>query len=106
MKMASLVNTLGQRVTQLSGASLVQTLNFVWDISRRYFYTLAFWSLVGAKILHLYAHIHSLSLQKFLLWGPSFFYQDVLLLLLLRICVQRLSGVIAAACALLVIPFR
>ncbi|KAJ6166678.1 sulfatase domain protein [Penicillium chermesinum] len=105
MKVANLVNTLGHQVTQVSGVSLLKTLDVFWDISRRYFYTLAFWSLIGAKILHLYAHLFSLSPQKFLLWGPSFFYQDVLLLLLLRICVQRLSGPIAVLCALFVIPF-
>lgn len=100
------MNSLGHQVTQISGTSLLRTLDFFWDFSRRYFYTLAFWSLIGAKLLHLYAHLHSLSPQKFFLWGPSFFYQDVLLLLLLRILVQRLSGPIAALCALISIPFR
>ncbi|KAJ5676155.1 hypothetical protein N7462_009052 [Penicillium macrosclerotiorum] len=61
-----------------------RTLNAFWDFSRCYFYVLAFWSLVCSKVLHLYAHLHSLPTPKFFAWGLTFFFQDVVVLLFLR----------------------
>ncbi|KAJ5541875.1 Alkaline phosphatase-like alpha/beta/alpha [Penicillium sp. DV-2018c] len=85
--------------------SPAETLDAVWDFARRYFFTLAFYSLFIAKILHLYAHIYSLPPPKFFLWGLTFFFQDVMLLLLFRILCQRVAWRPAAAVlAVLVIP--
>lgn len=84
-----------------------ETLDAVWDFSRRYFFTLAFLSLFSAKFLHLYAHIYSLPLPRLFLWGLTFFFQDVMILLLFRILVQKVAWRPGAALlAILVIPSR
>ncbi|OQE36014.1 hypothetical protein PENCOP_c012G05152 [Penicillium coprophilum] len=85
--------------------SPAETLDAVWDFARRYFFTLAFLSLFLAKLLHLYAHLYSLPLPRFFLWGLTFFFQDVMILLLFRILCQKVAwrpG--AAVLAILVIP--
>lgn len=107
-KVAGVVNYVRHQANQLyqSPSRTLEILEVFWDFSRRYFYALAFWSLFSAKLLHLFAHLYSLPLSKFLLWGPSFFFQDVAILLLFRILVQKTSGFIAATCALIVFPFR
>ncbi|KAJ5648261.1 hypothetical protein N7490_004633 [Penicillium lividum] len=106
-KVAGVVRYVRHQASQLyqSPTRTLAVLEVFWDFSRRYFYALAFWSLFGAKLLHLFAHLYSLPLHKFILWGPSFFFQDVAILLLFRILVQKTSGVIAAICALIVLPF-
>ncbi|KAJ6146484.1 hypothetical protein N7497_008466 [Penicillium chrysogenum] len=82
-----------------------ETLDAIWDFSRRYFFTLAFLSLFSAKILHLYAHIYSLPLPRLFLWGLTFFFQDVMILLLFRILAQKVAWRPGAALlAILVIP--
>ncbi|CAG7952378.1 unnamed protein product [Penicillium salamii] len=82
-----------------------ETLDAVWDFARRYFFTLAFFSLFCAKLLHLYAHLYSLPAARFFLWGITFFFQDVAILLLFRTLTQRVAWRPAAAVlALLVIP--
>ena len=84
-----------------------ETLDAVWDFARRYFFTLAFLSLFCAKLLHLYAHLYSLPATRFFLWGITFFFQDVAILLLFRTLTQRVAWRPAAAVlALLVIPSR
>lgn len=83
-----------------------RTFDAFWELARCYFYTLVFWSLFTAKILHLYAHLYSLSVGEFLLWGITFFFQDVITLLLLRIVAQRgRTRLLAALGALILIPF-
>lgn len=80
---------------------------FTWDFSRCYFFTLAFISLFSAKSLHLYAHLHSLPAPKFLVWGITFFFQDVIILLFFRIFAQKISWrLVSAIFALIVVPFR
>ena len=84
-----------------------KALEVSWDYSRRYFYALAFWSILCAKLLHLYAHLHSLPPAKFFIWGSTFFFQDVVILLFLRTCVQKIRRLyLAAVVALFVAPFR
>ena len=69
-----------------------ETLDAVWDFSRRYF---------------LYAHINSLPLPRLFLWGLTFFFQDVMILLLFRILAQKVAWRPGAALlAILVIPSR
>ncbi|KAJ5539889.1 hypothetical protein N7513_008221 [Penicillium frequentans] len=106
-KVAGVVNYVRHQANQLyqSPNRTLEILEVFWDFSRRYFYALAFWSLFSAKLLHLFAHLYSLPLSKFVLWGPSFFFQDVAILLLFRILVQKTSGFIAVTCALIVFPF-
>ncbi|KAJ5810784.1 Alkaline phosphatase-like alpha/beta/alpha [Penicillium robsamsonii] len=85
--------------------SPAETLDAVWDFARRYFFTLAFLSLFLAKFLHLYAHIYSLPLPRLFLWGLTFFFQDVMILLLFRILAQKVAWRPGAAMlAILVIP--
>lgn len=52
--------------------------------NRRYVLAIAAVSLVAAKAFHIYAYRATLSTTQLLRWGPSFFYQDATLLLLLR----------------------
>jgi hypothetical protein len=87
--------------------SPAETLDAVWDFARRYFFTLALLSLFIAKFLHLYAHIYSLPAPRLFLWGLTFFFQDVVLLLLFRILCQKVAWRPGAALlAILVIPSR
>ncbi|KAL4768212.1 hypothetical protein BDW60DRAFT_219933 [Aspergillus nidulans var. acristatus] len=77
-----------------------------WDWTRRFFFTLSLLALFSAKSLHLYAHLHSLPADKFLLWGVTFFTQDVACTLLIRICTQKFPWRwLDALAALIVIPF-
>ncbi|PYH85837.1 sulfatase domain protein [Aspergillus uvarum CBS 121591] len=87
-------------------ASPFEAFDHFWDFTRRYFFALTLMAMFGAKLLHLYAHIHSLPPSKFLLWGVTFFCQDVVLVLLVRILTQKLPWrSVAAISALIVIPF-
>ncbi|CEJ89622.1 hypothetical protein VHEMI05457 [[Torrubiella] hemipterigena] len=52
--------------------------------NRRYVLAIAAVSLVAAKTFHIYAYRATLSTAQILEWGSSFFYQDTLLLMLLR----------------------
>lgn len=102
----NLIFWLNQKIHQIYLAP-GRALDLFWDFARCYFYTLAFWSLFTAKFLHLYAHLYSLPAGKFLIWSITFFFQDVVILLLLRIAAQR-SGtrLLAALGALVLVPFR
>ena len=57
--------------------------------NRRFVFATAAVSVVGAKLLHVYAHITSLPTCELLLWGYSFFTQDTALLLCLRLLLGR-----------------
>lgn len=86
-----------------------RTLEVFWNFSRCYFYALAFWSLFCAKFLHLYAHLHSLPPSKLFAWEITFYFQDVVILLLLRVFVQKShtrSRSRVALDVLVVVPFR
>lgn len=83
-----------------------RTLDIFWELARCYFYALAFWSLFTAKVLHLYAHVYSLPVGEFLAWGITFFFQDVVILLLLRVVAQRSrTRLLAALGAFVLVPF-
>ncbi|PWY67599.1 alkaline phosphatase-like protein [Aspergillus sclerotioniger CBS 115572] len=80
--------------------------DYTWEFTRRYFFTVSFIALFGAKLLHLYAHIHSLPPPKFFLWGPTFFFQDVILTLLIRFFTHKFHWrSVAALSALVIVPF-
>jgi hypothetical protein len=110
MKLANTLHSVLRRWTPVLHkfrSSPGEAFDFFWDFSRRYFFTLAFISLFGAKLLHLFAHIHSLPASKFLLWGVTFFFQDVMILLLFRTLAQKVPWrPVAALGAVIVIPFR
>ncbi|RDW79111.1 sulfatase domain protein [Aspergillus mulundensis] len=77
-----------------------------WDWTRRFFFTLSFLALFSAKLLHLYAHLHSLPASKFLTWAITFFTQDVACTLLIRIFTQKFPWRwLDALAAVVIIPF-
>lgn len=55
-----------------------------WDSTRRYLFSVIFISVVVSKILHIYTHTYYLTLNRFLVWGSTFFLQDVVFLLIAR----------------------
>jgi hypothetical protein len=55
-----------------------------WQASRKYFFSVIFIAIALSKCFHIAVHIKSLSLFAFLIWGPTFFLVDVLLILLAR----------------------
>ncbi|BDD60412.1 hypothetical protein MPDQ_005019 [Monascus purpureus] len=86
--------------------SPAESFDIFWEFARRYFFTLAFLSLFSAKLLHLYAHLHSLPTGKLLLWGVTFFFQDVMVLLFSRIFAQKIPWrPVSVLAALIIIPF-
>ncbi|KAJ5475136.1 hypothetical protein N7539_008202 [Penicillium diatomitis] len=54
---------------------------FTWETSRKFWYSLLTVSILSAKTLHIYAHADSIKLRDLILWGPTFFVQDLLFLL-------------------------
>lgn len=53
-------------------------------LNRRFAYAIGCVSCIGAKLIHIYAHLDALSTSKILHWGISFFAQDTAVLLFLR----------------------
>ncbi|KAJ5239117.1 hypothetical protein N7468_003736 [Penicillium chermesinum] len=81
---ASRCKTLGRIL--LSPSSWVDTY---WPASRKYWFSLLFIGVISAKSLRIYSHLTSLSVDRFLLWGPTFFIQDaVCILIALALCQQ------------------
>ncbi|KAJ5813065.1 hypothetical protein N7447_010088 [Penicillium robsamsonii] len=76
-----------------------------WPASSKYWFSLLFIAVICAKCLHIYSHLNSLPLGQLMIWGPTFFLQDVVCIMLTHsLCVdyqRRWTRVIAA---LLVIP--
>lgn len=62
-----------------------------WPASRKYFFGLLFIGVISAKLLHVYSHLNSLSIGRFLLWGPTFFLQDVICILIALFLTQHFS---------------
>ncbi|KAJ5159529.1 uncharacterized protein N7482_006533 [Penicillium canariense] len=59
-----------------------------WPASRKYWFSLLFIGVISAKILHIYSHRNSLSPGQFLLWGPTFFVQDIACILIAQTLCQ------------------
>jgi hypothetical protein len=55
-------------------------LDLGWAASRKYFFSVILISLVLSKFFHIFIHLKSLTLSS-LLWGPTFFLVDILLIL-------------------------
>ncbi|KAE8370248.1 alkaline-phosphatase-like protein [Aspergillus caelatus] len=108
MKLANTLHALRHRwvpVFHKLRSSPGEAFDLFWEFARRYFFSLSFISLFGAKFLHLFAHLHSLPPSKFLLWGVTFFFQDVMILLLFRTLAQRVPWrSLAVVGATIVIP--
>ncbi|KND91825.1 hypothetical protein TOPH_03368 [Tolypocladium ophioglossoides CBS 100239] len=57
--------------------------------NRRFLFATAAVSVIGAKLVHVYAHLTALPTVDVLLWGYSFFAQDTALLLFVRLLLDR-----------------
>ncbi|KAL8866873.1 MAG: hypothetical protein Q9174_006027, partial [Haloplaca sp. 1 TL-2023] len=55
---------------------------------RKFCFSVICFSIVLSKLLHIWAHLDSVPPAKLCLWSPTFFGQDLLLIYILRICVQ------------------
>ncbi|OOQ88530.1 sulfatase domain protein [Penicillium brasilianum] len=73
-----------QRCKEFVRILLSPTLWFdvYWPASRKYWFSLLLIGVICAKLLHIYSHLNSLSPGQFLLWGPTFFLQDVACILI------------------------
>ncbi|POR36836.1 Lipoteichoic acid synthase-like YvgJ [Tolypocladium paradoxum] len=65
--------------------------------NRRFAFTIAAVAVLGAKVLHVFAHLNALPTTDLLRWGVSFFTQDSALLLLLRLLIEGHPGLFVAA---------
>ncbi|EHA20314.1 hypothetical protein CBS63078_11123 [Aspergillus niger] len=105
MKLSNPLRRCGPALQRLR-TSPGEFFDYTWEFTRRYFFTVSFIALFGAKLLHLYAHIHSLPPPKFILWGSTFFFQDVILTLLIRFFTQKFHWrTVALLSALVIVPF-
>ncbi|KAF7563658.1 hypothetical protein G7046_g472 [Stylonectria norvegica] len=57
--------------------------------NRRFLFAIAAVSVLGAKVVHIYAHFAALSTVDLLQWGLSFFAQDFVVLLMVHILLGR-----------------
>lgn len=80
-------------------------LDWAWDASRKYLFSVIFVSLVVSKCFHIFVHLNSLGVLSLLLWGPTFFLVDIVLILvacrLARSFTSRIARDIAAVVTLL-----
>ncbi|CAG7922239.1 unnamed protein product [Penicillium olsonii] len=76
-----------------------------WPASRKYWFGLLLISVICAKCLHIYSHLNSLPLGQLLLWGPTFFLQDAVVVLLTHLlCAKFQSRWVRIGAAVLVVP--
>ncbi|CAI7649230.1 unnamed protein product [Penicillium crustosum] len=76
-----------------------------WPASRKYWFSLLFIAVICAKILHIYSHLNSLPLGQLIVWGPTFFLQDVVCIFLTHsLCADYQHRWARAIVALLVVP--
>lgn len=54
-------------------------------INRRFVFALAVLAVLGAKLVHIYIHLSALPTVQLIRWGYSFFAQDMLLLMAMRL---------------------
>lgn len=75
--------------TGLDGAKLVARypgtyLDAAWSALRKFCFAVIFLALIAAKMTHIYAHITSLPVSVVLVWGITFFLQDIIIIFLAR----------------------
>lgn len=73
----------------LEGAKLVARhpgtyLDYAWAVGRRFCFGIMCIALLASKLVHIYAHYTSLAPSVLLLWGSTFFLQDILIIFLVR----------------------
>ncbi|KAJ6172309.1 hypothetical protein N7470_001376 [Penicillium chermesinum] len=64
----------------LPARGLRATLN--WELSRKFWFSFLCIVTICAKLLHIYAHWDSIPLTQLLLWGSTFFLQDIIFLMI------------------------
>lgn len=62
-----------------------------------YLFAVYFVSILFAKLLHLYIHIHSISVIDYIVYLPTFFLQDVFLVLIGRLLLRRERTIVSLA---------
>ncbi|KAL1585698.1 hypothetical protein WHR41_05973 [Cladosporium halotolerans] len=79
--------------------ALAQTLLGVASrlLTRQFIFAVACVAILSAKLLHIYAHLDALQLHTVFGWGWSFFFQDTVVLLLLRLLLDQ--GIFATCIA-------
>lgn len=55
-----------------------------WETSRRFFFSVTFISLVLSKCFHIGVHLHTLPVSPLVVWAPTFFLVDFLLIVIAR----------------------
>lgn len=84
-----------------------QWFDVYWPASRKYFFSLLLIGVVCAKTLHIYSHATSLSLDRFLLWGPTFLVQDIACLIIAQtLCRKYHRRWIRALTSVIAVPAR
>lgn len=73
----------------LEGAKLIAKhpgtyIEYAWAAGRRFCFAIIFIALLASKFIHIYAHYTSLPPSILLLWGSTFFLQDIFLIFLAR----------------------
>lgn len=59
-------------------------IDHAWAKYRAYLFSVFFISLALSKVFHICAHLKSLSILSLFGWGPTFFFADIVLILLAR----------------------
>ncbi|KFY94454.1 hypothetical protein V500_03242 [Pseudogymnoascus sp. VKM F-4518 (FW-2643)] len=60
-----------------------------WFINPRFVFAFATVSILGAKLVHIYSHLSALPTADLLQWGYSFFAQDMALMIIVRLLLDR-----------------
>lgn len=73
----------------VDGAKLVARhpgtyLDYAWAVGRRFCFGIMCIALLASKFVHIYAHFTSLPPSVLLLWGSTFFLQDIFIIFLVR----------------------
>ena len=72
----------GSASIALSSAKSPQaTFDRCWDASRRYVFSVVFLALVLAKCFHIWVCMYSVPALSLILWSPTYFWVDALLIL-------------------------
>jgi hypothetical protein len=69
-----------------------QWFDVYWPATRKYWFSLLFIGVICAKILRIYSHLNSLTLDRFLLWGPTFLLQDACCILIAHFLSQEFNS--------------
>ena len=100
---------MGALITRFGGKAISPSFWFdhYWPISRKYWFSLLFIAVICAKILHIYSHLNSLPVGQLIIWGPTFFLQDVVCILLTHsLCADHQRRWARVIAALLAVPAR